>query len=247
MSQPASPPRWDYDPAADLERSVAERLQGFPREPHMWVFALRALTALGVRAWLRVYHRFTVVGREHLPQEGSCVLVANHSSHLDAVSLMAALPLARLHRTFPAAAADYFFCNLPRSFFAAVCMNALPFDRQVNGAESLAVCRRLLDGDGNALVLFPEGTRCADGRLGRFRSGIGRLVVGSPTPVVPCYLEGAFAAWPKGRALPRPGRLTLRVGPPRSFEGLANTPEAVQSICAQLRADVAALGGEEFA
>ena len=234
---------WRYEPAPDLEQTLAERLRGFPREPDMLLYAARSLAALSVRGWLRLYHRFSIEGLEHLPREGSFVMIANHSSHLDAACLTAAVPLRRLHRTFPAAAADYFFCNFPRSLLSTIVVNALPFDRTVNGAESLEVCRRLLaDGD-NVLVLFPEGTRCLDGALGRFRSGIGRLVAGTEVPVVPCYLEGAYRAWPKGKVLPRPRRLTLRIGAPRRFAELENTREEVSAACATLRADVAALGG----
>ena len=76
--------------------------------------------------------------------------MGNHTSHLDAPCLLASLPLRRLHRTFPAAAADYFFSSLPRSAFSAVFINALPFDREVKGAESLTVCGRLLEDPGNA-------------------------------------------------------------------------------------------------
>ena len=242
MSAPADEPAWKYESAPDLGRTVAERLAHFPREPDMLLFGLRSLAALGVRGWLKLYHRFSVEGAEHLPRSGSFVLIGNHASHLDAACLTACVPLRRLHCTFPAAAADYFFCNLPRSLLSTVVVNALPFDREAKGAESLEVCRQLLARDGNALVLFPEGTRSLDGTLGRFRSGIGRLVVGTPVPVVPCHLEGAHRAWPKGKALPRPGRLTLRIGAPRVFAHLEDCRESVTEICDMLREDVAALG-----
>ena len=95
------------------------------------------------------------------------------------------------------------------SAFTAVVINGLPFDRKVNGEESLAVCRKLLETPGNILILFPEGTRSETGDLSRFRSGIGRLVEGTDVPVIPCYLEGAFQALPKGAFVPRPTKLTL--------------------------------------
>jgi 1-acyl-sn-glycerol-3-phosphate acyltransferase len=47
-----------------------------------------------------------------------------------------------------------------------------------------------------------------------FQPGIGALVAGTGVPVVPCFLEGAFAAWPPMRRFPRPGRLRLRIGAP---------------------------------
>ena len=67
------------------------------------------------------------------------------------------------------------------------------------------------------LILFPEGTRSRTGEMGPFKPGIGALVAGTAAPVVPCYLSGAFAAWPPTSRLPRPGphyhRLTTSAPP----------------------------------
>lgn len=236
---------WKYEALSDLEKSPAERLRDFPREPHMWVYAARSIAALTIRAWLKLYHRFEIHGRENLPRAGSFVMVANHQSHLDAPSLLAAVPLRSLHRAFPAAAADYFFESLPRSAFSAIVINAMPFDRQAKGAESLDVCRALLANPGNILVLFPEGTRSTTGEVGRFRSGIGRLVAGTETPVVPCFLAGAHRAWPKGALLPRPRKLMLRIGAPRTYGALPAEQSGVRLVCADLQRAVEALGSGE--
>lgn len=73
-----------------------------------------------MRGWLRFYHRLRIEGREHLPEHGPCIIVANHASHLDAACLLSALRLPMVHRTFPAAAQDHFFVSLPRLALAAV-------------------------------------------------------------------------------------------------------------------------------
>lgn len=233
---------WSYQPAPDLDLSLAEQLRGFPRQPRMWHFALRSAAAVALRGWMRTYHRLRIHGRAHLPLQQSFVMVCNHTSHLDTLSLLCALPIRRLHRVFPAAAADYFFSSLPRSMVSAVLINALPFERQTRGADSLAVCAALLETPGNVLILFPEGTRTQTGQMGRFRSGIGRLVVGTPLPVVPCHLAGGVRAWPKGAALPRPFRLSLAIGDPVSYGDRAASPEAVRGVCEDLEHRVRQLG-----
>ena len=206
--------------ALAFERKAVERLRRFPREPDALVDALRTLVAIVIRGLLRIYCRFEIRGREHLPHGGeSFVLVANHASHLDSVCLLAALPLARLKSAFPVAAEDYFFRSLPRTWFAAVVMNALPFGRQMRVRESLAICTRLLAQRGNVLIIFPEGTRSRSGATQAFKPGIGALLAESGAPVLPCYVGGAFRAWPKGKRWPRPRKVRLILGPPRSYVG----------------------------
>jgi 1-acyl-sn-glycerol-3-phosphate acyltransferase len=236
---------WHYDPASDLDQSLFERLRSFPREPDMLVYGLRLAAALLCRGWLRLYHRVSITGRQHLPAEGSFVLVANHASHLDTLCLLAVLPLARLHRTFPAAAQDYFFVNLPRLLLASVVINALPFDRQANPRHSLSLCRRLLDSGANALILFPEGTRSPTGALKEFKPGVGLLAAGTDYPVVPCYLDGTHRALPKGSWFPRPGKVRVIIGPPRQYSPLQRDKESAVRISAELREAVLALAEGE--
>jgi 1-acyl-sn-glycerol-3-phosphate acyltransferase len=233
---------WEYQPAPDIDETMTEHLRNFPRQPYMLIYAIRSIVALLLRGWMRIYHRMRICGAENLPERGSFVLVCNHTSHLDTLSMLCSVPLKRIHRTFPAAAADYFFSSLPRSAVSAILINALPFDRQLKGAESLTVCSKLLANEGNVLIIFPEGTRTTTGEMGRFRSGIGRLVVATDIPVIPCYLDGGIKALPKGKALPRPCKLRLSIGKARSYGDLEKTTESVKHICHDLEQSVAALG-----
>jgi 1-acyl-sn-glycerol-3-phosphate acyltransferase len=227
--------RWRYESADDLDQTMVERLRRFPREPDMLVYGLRSLGALILRAWLRAYHRFEIVGQENLRTNRSLVIVANHCSHLDALCLLAALPLRKLHRTFPAAAKDYFFQSVHRTWIAAVVVNALPFGRQTHVRQSLAICGELLANSGNILIIFPEGTRSKTGETQEFKPGIGALVAGRDVNVLPCYLEGAFRAWPKGSRLPRPKKIRLIVGPPRNYRSRATDKNEITAIAAELR------------
>jgi len=197
-----------------------------------------------MRVLLRTYSRLEIVGQENLPHGSSFIMVCNHSSHLDAVCLLASLPLRCVNRAYPVAAADYFFLTPLRRMLCVIAVNGLPLDRH-HGGGGLDVCRDLLHDSNNILIIFPEGTRTCSGELGRFRSGVSRLVAGTNTPVVPCHLAGAFAAWPKGRRLPRPVPLRLRIGTPRIFSDVSSEDHgAVVAIGSTLRDDVVALGRE---
>src|SRR5436309_13210852 len=231
-----------YDWACDVDQPLFDRLRRFPREPNMLVYGVRALVALIIRSWLRIYHRFEIIGHENLRTNRSLVIVANHSSHLDTLCLLAALPLRKLHRAFPAAAADYFFRSVPRIWVAAVVVNALPFARQVHVRQSLSICGELLSNPGNILIIFPEGTRSTTGETQDFKSGIGALVAGRDVSVFPCYLDGAFDAWPKGSRFPRPRKVRLIVGSPRNYAARAAEKTNICAIAAELRDAVKELG-----
>ena len=236
--------RWQYEPAADLDQSLTDRLRNFPRQPDMLVYGLRSLVALIIRGLLRTYCRFEIVGEEHLRNNRSFVLVANHSSHLDAVCLLAGLPLRRLHRAFPAAAADYFFKSVPRTWIATIIVNALPFARQTQIRHSLAICRELLANAGNVLIIFPEGTRSKTGEIQDFKPGIGALVAGRDVPVLPCYLDGAFRAWPKGKRIPRPRKVRLIIGAPRNYAATPSDKTGGAAVANELRAAIQQLAQE---
>src|SRR5262245_57494996 len=89
---------------------------------------LRLLGALFCRATLRVLGRIRFEGTENLPTDGPFVLVANHTSHLDAPCLLASLPLPRVNHAFPTAASDYFFkpTRPARAAAVTIFLNALP-------------------------------------------------------------------------------------------------------------------------
>jgi 1-acyl-sn-glycerol-3-phosphate acyltransferase len=117
-------------------------------------------------------------------------------------------------------------------------MGAFPFPRQ--GLEGLERAARLL-AEGCNVVLFPEGTRSADGKLGLFRDGVGRLLLlASQAAAVPVAIGGSHAMWPRGRALPRRGRLEVRFGGPwRPAADLT-----ARAISTELARRVSALGSE---
>ena len=232
---------WQYEPTPDFDKTPIERLKDFPRYPNLLLYAARSAANLIVRAILRTYSRLEIIGRENLPASESFVMVANHSSHLDAPALLAALPLRQIHRAFPAAAADYFFTNLPALALSTIIVNAMPFDRKENPRQSIDLCRQLLETPGHVLILFPEGTRTLDGAIGPFKPGVGFLVGGTETPVVPCHIRGAYAAWPKGKLIPRPRKLTVRIGAPLRFSGATKSKDDALAIAETLRNGVVTL------
>jgi len=227
--------RWTYTPSPLLNKTLTERLTTFPRDATLTVYGLRFLGMLFLKAFFACYFRLRIVGRKRIPKSGAFVLVANHGSHLDAVALACALPVRQWHHAYAAAAQDYFFHGVFRSFVAVVLTNALPFDRRDDPKGSLELCADLLHVSHEALIMFPEGTRSPDGQVHEFRSGIGRLVAGTDTPVLPAYIHGAFRAWPRGAVIPKPRRVTIAIGEARRYLDAPATKAGATAVAAELR------------
>lgn len=154
--------------------------------------------------------RFHVSGADALDAgRGPFLLVANHASHLDAPTVLAALPRHLRHRTAVGAAEDYFYRDLLVGMLVSLGIGTFPFPRQ--GDVGLERAAALVENGWNVL-LFPEGTRSADGDIQRFRSGVGRLAAKAGVPVVPVAIIGTYAVWPRGRRLPRRGPVEIRFG-----------------------------------
>lgn len=222
--------RWTYTPSPLLDKSLAEQLTTFPRDPTLPVTGIRFLGMIFLKAFFAVYFRMRILGRGRIPKSGPFVLVANHSSHLDAVALACALPARQWHHAYAAAAQDYFFKGFFRSLVAVFFTNAVPFNRREDPRRSLELCADLLHVSHEALIMFPEGTRSPDGEVHEFRSGVGRLVAGTLVPVFPAYIAGAHRAWPKGSAIPRPRRITIAIGEPRTFTSVSSPREVAAHL-----------------
>src|SRR5438552_3296708 len=85
--------------------------------------------ALAVKPFMALFIGLRVRGREHLAASAPFILIANHSSHLDTISLLSLFPLGRLRRIRPVAAADYFERNSVVSLVTRTRFNILPIAR----------------------------------------------------------------------------------------------------------------------
>ncbi len=220
---------WQLRPARDHGLPVGERLRSMGRERGLGGLLMAETWCAAIRAYLRLAHRLVVTGKQHLPPP-PFVIVGNHSSHLDALAIAAALPRRLGRRAYALAAGDTFFTSLPAAAFAAYAVNALPVWRKRTTARDLEGMRARLTQDAAILILFPEGTRTRTGAMARFQPGVGALVAGTPIPVIPCHLAGAFACWPPGQRLPRPGPLRLTIGAPLHFEMTATTRAGMTEV-----------------
>jgi 1-acyl-sn-glycerol-3-phosphate acyltransferase len=165
----------------------------------------------------KLYFRFRYRGGEHVPREGPLVLVCNHQSNLDPLMVGVACP-----RQLSYLARDTLFVGafgwLIRSF------DAIPIDREGTGLAGLRnTLGRLKKGD--AVLMFPEGTRTPDGNLQPLKPGFAPLVRRSGATIVTAALDGPFRSMPRGVKWPRPVRISLQFGPPITPEEIASVDD----------------------
>ena len=184
---------------------------------------------------------FSVAGTEHLETVKMPVLfIANHSSHVDTLSIIRALPPRIRRKTAVAAAADYFFASRLLGFMTMLLLNTFPFSRGPQVRRSLEYCGDLAH-DGWSILIYPEGTRSTTGELLPFKGGIGLLAEQLHVPVVPVAVYGGFEILPKGRNFPRPAPASVVFGEPLRLDGGVETAEMV-SILQQSLADLISRG-----
>jgi 1-acyl-sn-glycerol-3-phosphate acyltransferase len=173
-------------------------------------------------------------GRHHVPRTGAGLLVANHSSVLDPglIAGVTPRPIAFL------AKAELFQIPLFGRLIRA--LNAHPVRREGGDPAALRTALRVLE-NGGLLLVFPEGTRGAEGVLRPGKAGAGMLAVRSGAPVVPVYIRGSGQALPRGHRFPRRAKVTVTFGPPLRFSEEHGREGRKESYEAASRAMMAAI------
>lgn len=178
--------------------------------------------------FLRLKYRLRVAGRERVPGRGGAIIVANHCSYLDPPVMGGSCR----HRIVHFLARDTLLSNpFARWFFPRVAV--IPLDRTRGDVGALRKAIGALK-EGKVVGLFPEGTRSPDGQMRPAKGGIGFLIVKGEVPVVPLYISGTYAAFPKGANRFRPSRIVARFGP-------ALAPEEIRAAMSA-KNDYAAVG-----
>jgi len=151
--------------------------------------------------------RIRCSGRSHVPPHGGALILSNHQSHLDPILIGVA---SDRQLNFVARKTLFSFAPLRWLIYS---LDAIPIDREGTGFGGIKETLKRLKQE-EAVVLFPEGTRTADGEVAPLKPGFCALAKRAGVPLVPAAIDGAFDAWPRFRCLPRRAKIAVRFGPP---------------------------------
>ncbi|EAQ82488.1 lysophospholipid acyltransferase family protein [Blastopirellula marina] len=185
--------------ASKAGRSLAKRL---------WYDALRVFARMSGICLFRI----RVYGRENWPTDGGGLVCPNHQSYLD--PLLIGLTCDR-RLNFLARQSLFKF---PLSWIIQS-LDSIPVDRDGSGLAGLKETLKRLK-RGELVLIFPEGTRTPDGKIGPLKSGFIPLARRGGVPIIPIAVDGAFDAWPKQAKLPQRSVIHIRIAPPISHETL---------------------------
>lgn len=181
----------------------------------------------------RAFYDFRLHGTENIP-DGGCLLASNHESYFDPPLIGCTLE-CRPHYLARKTLFDH-----PLFGRAIRALKAHPIDQE---RPDMAGLKRIITAAqaGGAVVVFPEGSRCWDGKLQPAQPGIGLVVAKARVPVVPIRIFGAHRAWPRG-GRPRPFTpIDVVFGQPLHFGPVGKDRDAYQRIGDDIMAAIAAI------
>jgi len=207
---------------ASLMGSLFERRGRFAHGcARTWSWLILATTGVSV----------DVRGLERLNPARTYIFVSNHQSIYDIPVIFANLPYQlRIIAKESLGSFPFLGWHLRRSGHLLV-------DRKRPDRAGILGRWRALVKDGLSLIIFPEGTRSADGRLAPFKAGSFLLAIEAKLPIVPVSVDGTRLVMHKGELTTRPGAVRLTLHPPVETESL--DVSAARDLAEQVRGVVA--------
>jgi 1-acyl-sn-glycerol-3-phosphate acyltransferase len=176
----------------------------------LYIFTLVPEFVMRFITWVLVntLYRVRVDGAQNISDEGAVLLVCNHVSFMDPLLLM-----ANLRR--PARFVMYYkIFNIPLLRFVFRTAKAIPIAGHKEDPALLQQAYDAIDAslaDGEVVCLFPEGALTRDGQIATFRTGVEKILVRRPVPVVPMALRGLWGSvWSKRDSMLHRSRLPRR-------------------------------------
>lgn len=157
-------------------------------------------------------------GIENVPAAGGILFVANHQSNFDIPILIGHVPRDK------GFIAKQELLKVP-SFGRWMKYIGCVFINRSDARQSLNAINDAVERlkAGHSLVIFPEGTRSADGSIGPFKAGSLRMAIKAGVSIVPVTISGSMNIMPKGSSIIRSAKVNVTISP-------ALTPEEIKGM-----------------
>jgi 1-acyl-sn-glycerol-3-phosphate acyltransferase len=169
--------------------------------------AFYAFVRAVVSGFCRLFWREAVEGAEHIPERGAFILAPVHRSNVDS-PLVAGITRRRLRYM----GKDTMWKLRPFGWLWSA-LGAFPVRRGSADREALRRCGEVL-AEGEALVVFPEGTRRSGPVVEDLYEGAAYLAIRAQVPIVPVGIAGSEEAMPRAARFIKPVKVHVIVGPP---------------------------------
>lgn len=156
-----------------------------------------------------------VYGAEHFPKDRNFIVLANHISNWDPVSVAYACKTWEIHFL----AKEGLFKNRLLRWLVTK-LHAIPVSRQGTNLAAMRAALAVLR-DGQVLGIFPEGHRYNTGRVEKIETGVAMLALKSDAPLVPAYIQGGYRLW---------SGLKILVGPALDLTDLREKGQSAEVI-----------------
>ncbi len=157
---------------------------------------------------IKLLFRYDITGQENIPNTGPVIVAANHTSYIDPI--MIALAVRKRQVNFMGKASLF---KIPVLGTIIRWLNTFPVKRGIADKGAVAKSLKLLE-NGEVLLIFPEGTRIRNGRLGEPYPGVTAIALKTGATIVPAGIIGTGKVMPNGSKMPRFPKLKVRVGKP---------------------------------
>jgi len=182
----------------------------------------------------KIYFRLEVNGADNIPEKGGVLVASNHSSFLDPV--IVGVGMSR--QTYYLTKQSLFEIPIFRLLIKA--LHTIPVRRELVSVSTFKELIKSLNAK-KAIILFPEGTRSLDGKLGQGKIGIGMLTLKADVPIIPAYIDGAIKAFPKDGKWIHPKKIRVIFGKPIMPNGKDLNKKNYREISTQVMQSISSL------
>lgn len=143
--------------------------------------------------YTKLFYKYEVIGAKNIPDDGNIIIAANHKSNLDPIFLT---PAIKNRKVSVIAKKELFNNKILGAYLKSI--NVIPIDRENPGISTIKNVLKEIK-NGNAVGIFPEGTRCKGREFGKAKAGLGMMAIKGKALIVPVSIITDYKLFKKVR------------------------------------------------